>query len=107
VPFFCRHLNLTAVDNVNLGERGTRLRTVRLDQIQDFLTFDQLSEDGVVAVQPRGLVEANEELRSVGVGASVGHGQNTLASVSELEVLVSKLGTIDGFTTTAITTSEI
>ena len=34
-----------------------------------------LSEDNVAAVEPRGLDSRDEELRSVGVGAGVGHAQ--------------------------------
>ena len=104
---FCLFLELATIGDVNLGLRSSGLSTKCLDLIQDFLAFDQLTKDSVVTIQPRGLVEANEELGSVGVGTSVGHGQNTLTSVGKLEVLVGELGTIDGFTTTSITTGEI
>jgi len=38
----------------------------------------------------------DEELRAVGVGAGVGHGQETGFGVSQLEVLVRKFLAVDG-----------
>ena len=55
----------------------------------------------------RGLDEAEEELAAVGVGAGVGHGENTTSGVTPREVLVFEAATVDGLTTAAITTSEI
>jgi hypothetical protein len=45
----------------------------------------------VLAIKPGGFGSAKEELASVRVGTSVGHTQNTRASVLELEVLILKL----------------
>jgi hypothetical protein len=44
-----------------------------LNDVNDSDTY--LSEHHVLAVQPRALNSGNEELGAVGVGASVGHGQ--------------------------------
>ena len=44
---------------------------------------------------PLGLDGAEEELRAVGVGASVGHREDAGASVLVDEVLVGKLGAVD------------
>lgn len=46
-------------------------------------------------------------LRTVGVGTSIGHGQDAWSGVLEGEVLISKLLTIDGLTTSAITSGEV
>ena len=51
------------------------------------------------SIQPGGLGYSDEELRSVGVGAGVGHGEPALAVVLQGEVLIFKLITIDGFAT--------
>lgn len=49
------------------------------------------AEDHVFAVQPAGRLQHDEELRTVGVAAVVGHGHPAAASVAEPEVLVLKL----------------
>jgi len=41
-------------------------------------------------------------LAAVGVGASVGHRENTGAGVLELEVLIGKLVAVDGLATSAV-----
>jgi hypothetical protein len=47
-------------------------------------------------VQPRGDDGGDEELGSVGVGSSVGHGEQEGLVVPELEVLVGELVSVDG-----------
>ena len=69
---------------------------------QDVLTFDQLAENDMAAVQPRRLLERNEELRAVGVLAGVGHGEQAGGAVLHQEVLIIELGTIDALTTSSI-----
>ena len=70
------------------------------------LRFD-LSEYDVLAIEPLGLGEAHEELRAVGVGASVGHREDTHAVVLLLEVFVCELGAVDGFSASAVASCEI
>ena len=55
----------------------------------------------------RGSNEAEEELGTVGVGTSVGHGENASSGVSSIEVLIIELSAIDGFATSAIASGEI
>jgi len=57
------------------------------------MSLFNLSKDSVFAVQPWGILEADEELGSVGVGASIGHGKNR-AFVLELEVLTTMTITV-------------
>merc|ERR1712160_57097 len=52
----------------------------------------------------RSLHRAQEELRSVGVRACVGHGEDAGASVLQGEILVSELVAIDGFTASTVPT---
>jgi len=66
-----------------------------------------LAEDDVAAVQPRGDNGGDEELRAVGVGAGVGHGQQTGAVVLQLEVLIGKLLAVDGLAASAVTAGEV
>ena len=53
-------------------------------------------------VQPLGLDGGDEELRSVGVGAGVGHGEQPGGAVLHQEVLVIEGSTIDTFSTSSI-----
>jgi len=66
-----------------------------------------LAENYVPAVQVGSLRGANEELRAVSVGASVGHGQDAGALVLEGEVLVGELGAVDGLAASTIAFGEV
>jgi len=61
----------------------------------------------VFAVQPLGLSSAQEKLRTVGVGSSVSHGQDSRSGVLQLEVLVLELVTVDGLAPGAISSGEV
>eukprot|EP00352_Strombidinopsis_acuminata_P006839 CAMPEP_0176368278 /NCGR_PEP_ID=MMETSP0126-20121128/22484_1 /TAXON_ID=141414 ORGANISM="Strombidinopsis acuminatum, Strain SPMC142" /NCGR_SAMPLE_ID=MMETSP0126 /ASSEMBLY_ACC=CAM_ASM_000229 /LENGTH=147 /DNA_ID=CAMNT_0017726467 /DNA_START=235 /DNA_END=675 /DNA_ORIENTATION=+ len=52
-------------------------------------------------------IEAEEELGAVGVGTSVGHGEDTGTSVLVNEVLVSEFLTVDGLTTGTVAAGEV
>jgi hypothetical protein len=60
-----------------------------------------------LTIEPRGLDGADEELRAVGVGASVGHGEDALASVLQLEVLVLELLSVDRLASSAVPVGEV
>jgi hypothetical protein len=76
------------------------------DNGQGSLVSD-LAEDDVAAVQPGGHDGGDEELGAVGVGASVGHGQQTGAVVLQLEVLIGKLLAVDGLAASTVTAGEV
>ncbi len=61
----------------------------------------------VPAVQPRGGNCAKEELAAIGVGTSIGHAENTRASVLELEVLIRKLLAIDRLPSGPVAPSKV
>jgi hypothetical protein len=120
----CKHLRkLTAVGDDDLGLGGAGGRTVGLDLLDNVKALDDLAEDDVLAVQPRGLLSADEELGAVArrcqrlrmamqaaclrVGAGVGHGEDTGASVLQGEVLVPELLAVDGLTAGTVTGSEV
>lgn len=50
---------------------------------------------------------ADEELGPVGVGTSVGHGQDSHPRVLQLEVLISKLLSVNGFASGSVVVGEI
>jgi len=61
----------------------------------------------MLVVQPRGLDSADEELRPIGVGSSVSHGEDAGAGVLQDEVLIGKLLAIDGLATSSIVVGEV
>lgn len=56
---------------------------------------------------PLSLGSADEELGTVCVGASIGHGQDARACVLQDEVLIWELLPIDGFASSAIVAREV
>lgn len=67
VVSYSTHLELTTVVNDNLGAGGTRARADSFNRLDNIHAFRNSSEDDVLAVQPRSLGRAKEELRAVGV----------------------------------------
>jgi hypothetical protein len=61
----------------------------------------------VLSVQPGGLGSANEELRAVGVGTSVGHGEDTFTSMLQGEVFVLELVAVDRLSTSAVVVGKV
>lgn len=60
--------------------------------------IEDFAEDHMLAIQPRGLGQSDEELGAIGVGPSVGHADPANAVVFQLEVLVWECLTIDAYT---------
>jgi hypothetical protein len=85
----------------------SRVGSVRLDLLDKVGTLRDLAEDDVLAVEPVGDNGGDEELRTVGVGSGVGHGQEERSVVSELEVLVGELVTVDGLSTGTVVVGEL
>lgn len=61
----------------------------------DIHTLDNFTEHNVTVVQPWGQHGGDEELRSIGILASVGHAQKTDFVMLEGEVFVSKTSAVD------------
>lgn len=85
----------------------SRSSSLTFKSLDDILSADDLTEDDVLAVQPGAGNGGDEELRSVGVLASVSHGQEVGLVVSVEEVLVSKLFAVDGLATSAVVVGEV
>jgi len=101
----------TAVDNgrlelqLDLTSTGTSLLEV-LDNLHAVLICN-LTKDDVLAIQPGSDDGGDEELRAVGVGTCVGHGQETRSGMLHLEVLVCEFLAVDRLATSAVTTGEV
>ena len=100
----CHHPAVTD-DDVSAGVAGPG--PARLDSLDDVVSLHDLTEHGVLTVQERGPGGTQEELRTIGVGTRIGHGQDARARVREREVLIRKRTTVDGTTSRPVVVSEI
>jgi len=98
---------LATVFDDNLLGGFAALGAEGLDLLDNVHALDDLAEHDVLAVQPLGLGGANEELRAVGVGSSVSHGQDSRSGVLQLEVLILELVTIDRLASSTVSGSEV
>jgi len=73
-----------------------------LNLSHDVHTLNNLAENDVAAIEPVGFDSADKELGAIGILASVSHGEDTGASVAELEVLILEAVTIDRLATSAV-----
>jgi len=71
------------------------------------LSFDNLTEDDVLRVQPGSHDGGDEELRSIGIGTGVGHGKKKRFAVLEVKVLICELLAVNGSSTRSVSTGEI
>jgi hypothetical protein len=98
---------------VSFGRSGQSARlttgvgTLSLDLLDEVLSLGDLTEDNVLAVQPGGNDGGDEELGSVGVGSSVGHGEQEGLVVPQLEVLIGELVSVDGLSTGTVVVGEL
>ena len=75
--------------------------------LDDVHPLDDLSEHDVLSVEPLRLRRADEELRSVGSGTGVRHGEDAGTSVLLQEVLVGELGAVDRLASGAVSGGEV
>ena len=99
---------LTTVGNLNALER---LVTCTLLDFLGFLTnieaVDSTSKDCVLLIEMRSVFVADEELRSVGVRSSIGHGKDALVRVRVPNLLVVEPITVDAHATSAISSRGV
>jgi hypothetical protein len=106
-PLLLVHRQLAGLGDGHLLGRGAGLGADGLDRLDDVHAVDNDAEHDVLAVEPRGLDGAEEELGAVGARAGVGHGQDAGAGVLELEVLIRELGAVDGLAAGASAVGEV
>lgn len=100
-------LELAAVADSDVLGRLAGLAAVRLDLLHYIHALNDGAEDDVTVVQPRCLHGGDEELRSVGVGAGVGHRHDAGSGVLQGEVLVLEFVAVDGLATSAVVVGEV
>lgn len=98
---------MSAVCDDDFLRRFSRLGSKGLQLLDDVHSFDHCAEDHMPVVQPRGLDGGDEELGSVGVWASVGHGHNARPGVLQLEVLIAELRAVNGLAAGTVMVGEV
>jgi hypothetical protein len=98
---------LSAVSDLDHLGGGAVAGAHLLDGLDDVHALDDLAEDDVLAVEPRGRDGADEELGAVGVGPGVGHGEHTGGGVLAHELLVGELLAVDGLAAGAVPAGEV
>ena len=75
--------------------------------LNQFLSFENFTEDDMTSIEPGSLNKGDEKLGSIGVGPSVSHREKVASGVLQLEILVIEAGTVDALAASAISESEI
>lgn len=78
-----------------------------LNLLYKFHAFNHIAENDMPSIKPRGLDSGDKELGAVGIGASVGHREDTGASVLQDEVFVGEFLAVDGLATSAIVVRKV
>lgn len=100
-------LQLAGVDNLDLRLWLAGWGTVAFDGLQGLATFNQLTKNNVMAVQPWTWDSGDEELGAVGVWAGIRHRKLTRLGVLDVEVLVLELVAVDGLTAVAVEVGDV
>lgn len=126
---FFRHLELAALGDLDcLGRLVARALRHVLNLVDDLEALEDLAEDNVLSVEPRGDGGGDKELRTVGVLSGVGHAcrkifvsnlflvtyvmisqltQKVLLGVLQLEVLIRELVAVDALAASAVALGEV
>lgn len=100
-------LNLAAVNNLDLSARLSTSASVLFDILGNIKALNDTPEDNVLSIEPGSRGNSDEELRSVGVGTSIGHREGSGGTVLDLEVLVFELLAVDGLSSGSIAIGEV
>jgi hypothetical protein len=105
---FFWHLKLAALDNLDSLD-GLVARPFRniFDLVDNLVAFEDFAKHDVTSIKPAGDDGRDEELRTIGVWACVGHAQQALFGMLQLEVLVRKLVSVDRLPACAISFGEV
>jgi len=68
----------------------------------DVPASDDSSKDSVLLVKVRGGTVADKELRAIGIGSSVSHGEDSRVSVGEPDAFISELLSVNAFASSSV-----
>jgi len=100
-------LDLSALLDDKLAVGLSAAGATSLNASKHVFAAGHLSENNVSTIEPVGGAESDEELGSVGSGASVGHAQLASLGVLDIKVLIGELGTVDGDSAGAVAVGEV
>lgn len=86
---------------------STALSAYGLESVNDREALNDLTEDNMMAVQPWSDFESDEELGAVGVGTSIGHGEQVWLGEAQVEILIIKFGAVDALATFSVSGSDV
>ena len=98
---------LAAVSNEAWSSGLAGLGSDRLESIKSLPSINNFTEDAVLSIEPVAWDEGHEELGTVGVWSSIGHREISSSSVLDGEVLVGKLHSVDGLTSSSVSSGEV
>mmetsp|Transcript_65449 Transcript_65449/g.80130 ORF Transcript_65449/g.80130 Transcript_65449/m.80130 type:complete len:235 (-) Transcript_65449:200-904(-) len=75
--------------------------------LHHLIAFHDFSEDDMFAIQVGSLGRAEEELRAVGVGPCIGHGEDPRTRVLQLEAFIFEFLSIDRLAACAVVIGEV
>lgn len=100
-------LELSAVCDSDPRGGSPRPGTQRIHFVDHVQSLLHAAKDNMLVVQPLGFTGADEELGSIGVGSSVGHGQDPRSSVLQFEVLIRKHSPVDRLPSRPVVVREV
>ena len=100
-------LELSGILDDDTLRRRSRSGSDLLDSLHEILAFKNFAKNNVAAIKPRCHDGRDEELRSIGVFASICHREKEWLVVLQLEIFISKLGTVNRFATNASSVSKV
>lgn len=100
-------LCISKINRIIVLPRGTALCSEVFQSLQHVHSLLHFSENNMTTIQPGARNGRNEELRSVCIGSTVGHGQKTRTVMLQGEVLIRETVAIDRLASHAIAHGEV
>merc|ERR1719402_1943111 len=99
--------NTSTISDSDLPASLTTGTSITLHLLHQVIPRHNLSEDDMFPIQPRSQDYCDEELGTICIPSRVSHGQETNLVVLQGEVFVIEFVSIDGLTTSSISSSEV
>jgi len=100
-------IHLATISNDDLCRSFSWLGSIGFDLLDNFHAFNNWTENNMLSIQPRRFGGTQEKLRTVGVGTSIGHGEDSWAGMLQLKVFIFELVSVDWFSTSSVVVCEV
>jgi hypothetical protein len=98
---------LSAFHDAYFSLRAAALASHGLDFLNDIKPVEHFTEDDMASIEPAGGYSGDKELRTVRVWPGIGHAYVARGRMSDAEIFIRELSTVDTLPTSAITRSKI